>query len=61
MGTRDWKDRGVTETSVETVVRGLRESFSETLRTNTTLIRRRIKEPNLWLETRQIGAVAYNG
>lgn len=54
-GTKGWKDRGVTETSKESVVRGPRESFSETLRTNTALIRRKIKDPNLWLETQQIG------
>ena len=28
-GTRGWKDRGVMETSAENVVRGPRESFSE--------------------------------
>ncbi|MFD0959197.1 spore germination protein [Paenibacillus chungangensis] len=56
-GTRGWKDRGVTEPATESVIRGPRESFSETLRTNTALIRRKIKDPNLWLETRQIGRV----
>ncbi|RCX13281.1 spore germination protein KA [Fontibacillus phaseoli] len=55
LGTRGWKDRGVTETSVENVVRGPREAFTESLRTNTAMIRRKIKDPNLWLETRQIG------
>jgi spore germination protein KA len=54
---RGWKDRGVNEPSAQTVVRGPREGFSETLRTNTSLIRRRIKDPNLWLETMQIGRV----
>lgn len=33
------------------------KAFSETLRTNTSLIRRKIKDPNLWLETKQIGRV----
>lgn len=55
--TKQWEDRGVQEASVQTVVRGSRESFSENLRTNTALIRRRINDPNLWLETRQIGKV----
>lgn len=54
-GTRAWKERGVTEPSVESVIRGPREAFSETLRTNTSLIRRRIKDRNLWIETRRIG------
>ncbi|MFP4977617.1 spore germination protein [Paenibacillus sp. CN-4] len=56
-GTRGWKDRGVTETSAENVVRGPREAFTESLRTNTSMIRRKIKDPNLWLETKQIGRV----
>lgn len=55
--TRGWKDRGVTEPSAETVVRGPREAFSESLRTNTALIRRKIKDSNLWLETMQIGRI----
>ncbi|OOC62864.1 spore germination protein [Paenibacillus ihbetae] len=55
--TRGWKDRGVMETSAENVVRGPRESFSESLRTNTALIRRKIKDPNLWMETKQIGRI----
>ncbi|MCZ8514019.1 spore germination protein [Paenibacillus filicis] len=54
---RGWKDRGVTEPSAQTVVRGPREGFTETLRTNTSLIRRRIKDPNLWLETKPIGRI----
>ncbi|WP_248928074.1 spore germination protein [Paenibacillus hamazuiensis] len=54
---RKWRDRGVTEPSAQTVVRGPREGFSESLRTNTALIRRRIKDPNLWLETKPIGRV----
>lgn len=55
--TRGWKDRAVSEPSVENVVRGPRESFVESLRTNTALIRRKIKDPHLWLETMQIGRV----
>lgn len=55
--TRGWKDRGVTEPNTESVVRGPREAFTETLRTNTALLRRKIKNPNLWLETKTIGRV----
>nr|WP_218094564.1 spore germination protein [Paenibacillus solanacearum] len=54
---RQWKDRGVTEPSAQTVVRGPKEGFSESLRTNTALVRRRIKDPRLWLETLPIGRV----
>ena len=55
IGSRGWADRGVQEPSSQTVVRGPKDGFSETLRTNTALIRRRIKDPNLWLETKQLG------
>jgi len=55
VSTQGWKDRGVTENSAESVVRGPREAFTETLRTNTAQIRRKIKNPNLWLETKAIG------
>lgn len=54
-GTRGWKDRGVTEPSSQNVVRGPKDSFCETLRTNTALIRRRIKNTNLWIENKRIG------
>lgn len=57
IGMRGWKDRGVTETTTETVIRGPKEGFTENLRTNTALIRRKIKDPNLWLETKAIGRV----
>jgi spore germination protein KA len=52
---RQWADRGVEEPSSQTVVRGPKDGFTETLRKNTALIRRRIKDPNLWIETNQIG------
>ncbi|RAV14224.1 spore germination protein [Paenibacillus contaminans] len=52
-----WEGRSVTEPVNEAVVRGPRESFTENLRTNTTLIRRKINDPNLWLESRKIGRI----
>ncbi|PYI54949.1 spore germination protein [Paenibacillus flagellatus] len=55
VGTKGWEDRGVQEASAQTVVRGPRESFTENIRTNTALIRRKINDPRLWLETRPIG------
>ncbi|AOZ92159.1 spore germination protein [Paenibacillus crassostreae] len=57
IGMRGWKDRAVTETTTETVIRGPKEGFNENLRTNTALIRRKIKDPNLWLETKEIGTI----
>ncbi|ERJ11570.1 GerA spore germination protein [Haloplasma contractile SSD-17B] len=53
--TRGWKDRGVTEPTAQTVVRGPKDSFNETLRTNTMLVRRRIKDKNLVVVNQKIG------
>jgi spore germination protein KA len=52
---KSWKDRGVTEPEAESLIRGPREGFSETLRTNTTLIRRRIRTPKLKFDMYEIG------
>ncbi|NEU30953.1 hypothetical protein GN156_09205 [bacterium LRH843] len=54
-GTKGWESRSIMEPTTQTVIRGPRESFTENLRTNTALIRRRIKSPNLWMETKTIG------
>ncbi|WP_310832123.1 spore germination protein [Paenibacillus pedocola] len=47
--------RGVEEPSTQTVVRGPKESFTESIDTNLSLIRRRIKSPLLRIEFLQIG------
>ncbi|WP_336789487.1 spore germination protein [Paenibacillus sp. MMO-177] len=51
------KDRAVSEAMTETVSRGPKESFTESIRTNTALVRRKIKNPDLWLENMRIGKV----
>ncbi|WP_438315596.1 spore germination protein [Sporosarcina sp. FA9] len=50
-----WIERGVTEPMAQTVVRGPREGFSENLRVNTALVRRKLKDPNLWMESKIVG------
>jgi len=55
IGTKGWTDRGIEEPRSESVVRGPRDGFTETLRTNTALLRRRIRDPNFWIETRRLG------
>lgn len=55
--TSGWEDRGINEPTSQTVVRGSKEGFSETIRINTALIRRKIKDPNLFCEQKQIGRV----
>jgi len=47
--------RGVEEPDLERVVRGSRDGFTEVLQTNVTLLRRRIRDPNLCLEISKIG------
>jgi spore germination protein KA len=54
---RAWEDRGIKEPSSQSVIRGPKDGFTETLRTNTALIRRKIRDPNLWLESKIIGRV----
>ncbi|RXZ80748.1 spore germination protein [Paenibacillaceae bacterium] len=53
-----WEDRNVGEPQSQSVVRGPMEGFNENLRTNTALIRRRIKDASLWVENIQIGAIS---
>lgn len=57
ISAREWESRPVSEPETETVVRGPREGFTETIRTNTTLIRRRIKTSRLKFEPMKIGAI----
>lgn len=52
-----WEDRSVGEPVSQSVVRGPMEGFTENLRTNTALIRKRIRDPQLWIEEREIGRV----
>jgi spore germination protein KA len=55
INAKGWEKRGVDEPSSEAVIRGPRESFIESLRTNTSLIRRKIKNPDLTFEIMTIG------
>lgn len=56
-GTAGGDKRGITEPTQQLSIRGPKDSFTEMLRTNTALIRRRIKSPNLWIEPMKIGTV----
>ncbi|MDN5362831.1 MAG: spore germination protein [Moorella sp. (in: firmicutes)] len=55
LSTRSWEHRAIEEPITESVVRGPRESFIESLRANTSLIRRRLKTPALKMETIRLG------
>lgn len=55
INAKEMKRRGVKEPLTEGLVRGSREGFTESLQTNTTLLRSIIKDPDLCLETLKIG------
>lgn len=58
IGVQGFSFRGVSEPESEVVQRGSREGFTEPLRINMTLIRRRIKSPDLVFETVTAGDVS---
>ena len=55
ISAKGWDKRSVTEPQSETVVRGPREGFTENMRTNTALIRRKIKTGKLRSELLIVG------
>ncbi|GAB2697192.1 spore germination protein [Paenibacillus thermoaerophilus] len=55
MGYRDSEHRSVSEPETESVIRGPREGFTENLRTNTSMIRRKIRSPNLKMKPLIVG------
>ncbi|PYI51210.1 spore germination protein [Paenibacillus flagellatus] len=55
IGTRGWASRGVEEPQTEALVRGPRDGFTENIRTNTVHLRRRIRDPNLRLDSMHVG------
>ncbi len=55
MSTPGWEKRGIKEPDSEVNIRGPRDGFVETLRTNTALLRRKISHPDLTLISMTIG------
>lgn len=55
IASRFWPARGVGEPSGEGVVRGAREGFTETIRFNTALVRRRIRDTRLRIKPKTLG------
>lgn len=53
--TKSWEHRGVSDPKTESSVRGPHEAFTETIRVNTALIRRRIRSPHLRIDMMRIG------
>lgn len=52
---KGWEQRGISEPTTESVIRGPKEGFTENLRTNTSLLRRKIKSTSLIMETIILG------
>lgn len=55
IATRLWPVRGVSEPQSETAIKGSRDGFTETIRFNTALIRRRIKDTRLKIKSEKLG------
>lgn len=55
IASRKVESRAISEPETEAEIRGPRDGFTEELRTNITLIRRRIKNPNLVVQKRTVG------
>ncbi|MDF2964214.1 MAG: rane protein [Paenibacillus sp.] len=55
MGIRGAEKRSINEPETESVVRGPREGFVESMRTNTSMIRRKLKTPHLKMKHMTLG------
>ncbi|WP_243292295.1 spore germination protein [Bacillus sp. FJAT-47783] len=55
LGTKQWPSRQIEEPITDATVRGSREGFVENILVNISLIRRRIKDPNLVFDKYTIG------
>lgn len=52
---KEMEKRSIEEPTTEVTIRGPRDGFTESIRTNTTLLRRRIRSPKLKMEAFSIG------
>jgi hypothetical protein len=55
IGSRGGERRSIEDPKTEQTIRGSREGFVEDIETNLVLIRRRVKDPNLVIETFRVG------
>jgi len=55
--TRGGEHRSIEEPGSQVTVRGPRDGFTESIGTNIALVRRRIQNPNLWVESMKIGKI----
>lgn len=57
LSTKGWEARGISEPVTEVVVRGPREGFTENIRTNTALLRRKLRNHQFTFDTIQVGKI----
>jgi len=57
LGARGWEMRSITEPATEASIRGSREGFVETLRTNSSMLRRIIHDPKLQIQQMLLGKI----
>ncbi|WP_018132852.1 spore germination protein [Effusibacillus pohliae] len=55
---KTWEKRSIEEPPAESVIRGPREGFTENIRTNTSLLRRRLRTARLKLEALSLGELS---
>lgn len=55
LSSRGWPTRSISEPQSEVVIRGPRDGFTETLKVNTSLVRRRIRDTNFKLKNLSLG------
>lgn len=55
--TQGGEKRSIAESTTQMVVRGPKGAFTESLGTNTAMVRRIIKTPDLWMESLKVGRV----
>jgi spore germination protein KA len=55
--TKGWDQRAVERPQTEQTVRGPQDAFNETLRVNTSLVRRRLRTANLTMESLRVGGL----
>lgn len=55
---KSWANRGIQEPQSEVTIRGPKEGFSEVVRYNTALLRRRIRTPALRMDPMKIGTLS---
>lgn len=58
INTKSLETRSIEEPATERVIRGPRDGFTENLRTNTSLVRRRLKTEKLKMEDMKIGRLS---